>query len=56
MKFRGTDAMQRGGVMYTLATGNDHPIARLMQTPMRARPGTLTTIGLKKSLVKITLL
>ena len=51
MMFRGTDALQRTGIFYTLTSGHDHPVAKLMQAPMRARAGTVTSIGLSKSQV-----
>ncbi|XP_059089169.1 pickpocket protein 28-like [Tigriopus californicus] len=43
--FRGSGAIQQFGALYVVSS-TDHPFAKLMQAPLRAMPGTVSTIGL----------
>lgn len=48
--FRGSGAIQQFGALYVVSS-TDHPFAKLMQAPLRAMPGTVSTIGLTTTIV-----
>lgn len=45
MIFKGSDALERRGVFYTIS-GIDHPITKLMQSPKKIPRGTNALVGL----------
>jgi hypothetical protein len=47
MDLHGTESFMRNGALHTLST-NDHPVARLLQTPVKLIGGMGSSVGLTK--------